>query len=426
MPPPFLAPHVVSALASSTPDHFHWIGVGFLITVGMAVLFYWDCLTPKRAARRIEQRQRAYAAGWRWLVGTDDAETLRKRTVEWNCGCVHRVLGGRWRLRCPRQQGHCLAGQVEADFGSGSDCPTSPGPGATLRHMGSHQSGIRHYRWGAEGHDGSVTPHQASSRSVPWQVVPDVRCFGPLGRTQTNVYFVRAGSSWTLIDAAWTKDGPLIKEAAEGLFGADACPAAILLTHSHPDHAGSALQLAQAWKCPVYVHSRELPLATGDFSAMTEYAGPLDTWLILPIMRAMGRRRREAMLARSNLGPVVRVLEPEAGVPGLPGWQCVPTPGHTPGHISFFRNSDHVLITGDAVVTMELNSLSGLLRQRPGLSEPPWYTTWNRFVARESIVTLAGLEPTVLAGGHGVPMTGPETARALCHFARSARGPRPS
>jgi hypothetical protein len=46
----------------------------------MAVLFYWDCVTPKRAARRIEQRQRAYASGWRWLVGTDDAETLRKRT----------------------------------------------------------------------------------------------------------------------------------------------------------------------------------------------------------------------------------------------------------------------------------------------------------------------------------------------------------
>ena len=78
------------------------------------------------------------------------------------------------------------------------------------------------------------------------------------------------------------------------------------------------------------------------------------------------------------------------------------------------------------MVTMELNSLSGLLRQRPGLSEPPWYTTWNRFVARESIITLAGLEPTVLAGGHGVPLTGPVTARALCDFAGISCGPRPS
>jgi glyoxylase-like metal-dependent hydrolase (beta-lactamase superfamily II) len=293
--------------------------------------------------------------------------------------------------------------------------------------MGTHQSGTRGITgWGAEGHDGSVTPRQASSRSVARKIAPEVHCFGPLGRTQTNVYFVGADSSWALIDAAWTKDGPLIKEAAEALFGAGARPAAILLTHGHPDHAGSALQLARAWNCPVYVHSRELPLATGDFSAMAEYAGPLDTWLILPIMRVVGQRRRDAMLARSNLGPVVRVLEPDAGVPGLPGWQCIPTPGHTPGHISFFRNSDHVLITGDAVVTMELNSLSGFLRQRPGLSKPPWYTTWNRSVARESIITLAGLEPTVLAGGHGVPMTGPETASALCDFAGVPRGTRPS
>lgn len=261
---------------------------------------------------------------------------------------------------------------------------------------------------------------------MAWEVAPNVHCFGPLGRTETNVYFVRADSSWALIDAAWRKDGPLIKEAAEDLFGADARPAAILLTHSHPDHAGSAIELAQAWNCGVYLHSRELPLATGDFSAMTQYAGPLDTWIILPIMRAVGQRRRDAILARSNLGPVVRVLEPDAGVPGLPGWQCIPTPGHTPGHISFLRNSDHVLITGDAVVTMELNSLPGLLRQRPGLSEPPWYTTWDRSVARESIMTLAPLEPTVLAGGHGVPMTGPETASALSDFAERARGTQPS
>ena len=273
---------------------------------------------------------------------------------------------------------------------------------------------------GPEDHDGSVAPHQWSSRSAAWEVAPDVHCLGPLRRTQTNVYFVRADSTWALIDTAWTKDGPLIKEAAEGLFGADARPAAILLTHSHPDHAGSAFQLGRAWNCPVYVHSRELPLATGDFSAMTEYAAPLDNWLILPIMRAVGQRRRDAILARSNLGPVVRVLEPDAGVPGLPGWQCIPTPGHTPGHISFFRKSDNVLITGDAVVTMELNSFSGLLRQRPGLSEPPWYTTWSRSVARESLITLSGLEPTVLAGGHGWPLTGPDTARALWDFAGSA------
>jgi glyoxylase-like metal-dependent hydrolase (beta-lactamase superfamily II) len=250
-----------------------------------------------------------------------------------------------------------------------------------------------------------------------------VYCLGPRGRTQTDVYFVRSGSSWALIDTGWAKDGPSIKKAAEAVFGADTPPAAILLTHVHPDHAGSALQLARLWNCPVYVHPDELPLANGDFAAITKYAGPLDHWVVLPLMRAMGRRRREAMLAGSSLSAVSRPLEPGAGVPGLPGWECIPTPGHTPGHVSFFRASDRVLITGDAVVTLKLNSLTGLLLQRQGLSGPPRYTSWSWRAAKESVATLARLEPNVLAGGHGTPIIGAGAASALRAFADRFSGP---
>jgi glyoxylase-like metal-dependent hydrolase (beta-lactamase superfamily II) len=249
------------------------------------------------------------------------------------------------------------------------------------------------------------------------EVAPDVYCLGSRGRTQTDVYFVCSGSSWTLIDTGWAKDGPSIKQAAESVVGAGTRPASILLTHFHPDHAGSALQLARIWDCPVYVHPDELPLANGDFAAITKYAGPLDIWVVLPLMRAMGRRRREAMLARSSLKDVVRALEPGAVVPGLPGWECIPTPGHTPGHVSFFRASDRVLVTGDAVVTLKVNSLSDLVLQRQGLSGPPWYTTWSWRAAKKSVAMLAGLEPNVLAGGHGTPMTGTETAGAVRAFA---------
>jgi len=253
------------------------------------------------------------------------------------------------------------------------------------------------------------------------QIAPDVYCLGPRGRTQTDVYFVQSGSSWVLIDAGWANDGPRIEQAAEMLFGAATRPVAILLTHSHPDHAGSALQLARIWDCPVYLHPDELPLATGDFAAIARFAGPLDHWVILPLMRAIGPRRREAMLSGSSLREVGRPFESDAGVPGLPGWECIPTPGHTPGHVSFFRTIDRVLITGDAVVTVKVNSLSGLLLGRQGLAGPPWYTTWSWRAAKESVATLARLSPSVLAGGHGTPLTGPETAGALRAFARSLR-----
>ena len=249
------------------------------------------------------------------------------------------------------------------------------------------------------------------------EIAPDVYLLGPTGRTQTDIYFVRSGSSWVLIDAGWAKDGPAISTAAATLFGPDTRPLSILLTHDHPDHAGSALELAQAWDCPVYVHPAELPIATGDFEAMRRSAGPLDHWVVLPLMCAMGRRRREAILAASSLRDVVRAFDPAAGVPDLPGWECIPTPGHTPGHVSFFRPADRVLITGDAIVTLKLNSPIGLLRGSPGLSGPPWYTSWSAPGSKASIATLADLEPKVLAPGHGRPMIGPDTARALRTFA---------
>lgn len=251
------------------------------------------------------------------------------------------------------------------------------------------------------------------------EIAPDVFCPGPWGRTQTNVYFVRSGAGWVLVDAGWPRDAARIRRAAESVFGR-APAAAILLTHEHPDHDGAAGQLARTWGCPVYMHPAELPIARGDFAAMTEYAMPLDRWVTLPLMRAMGRRRREQILARSDLTEVARPLQPGAEVPALPGWECVPTPGHTPGHVSLFRRADRVLIAGDALVTLRLNSVTGLVLQRPGLSGPPWYTTWNRAMSRDSVARVASLAPSVLAGGHGEPMAGPGTADAVRAFA--ARG----
>ena len=245
------------------------------------------------------------------------------------------------------------------------------------------------------------------------------------GIMRSNVYFVRSGSSWVLIDTGSPKCDREIREAAESLFGANTRPTEILLTHDHPDHAGSTPELSRRWGCLVYVHPDELALVTADFSTFFSvvkgYAGPLDTWVILPLMRLMPRRH-EAMLSASSFKDVARTFDPDTGVPGLPDWECIHTPGQTPGHVSFFRPSDRVLITGDAVVTVHLNSVWSFLRWGVGrykqrLSGPPWYTTWSWRAAKESVASLAQLEPRVLACGHGLPMSGSGTAPALRAFA---------
>jgi glyoxylase-like metal-dependent hydrolase (beta-lactamase superfamily II) len=264
-----------------------------------------------------------------------------------------------------------------------------------------------------------VMTHAASTPAdaTAAQIAPGVFLLGPWGRTQTNAYLTTDGSSWFLVDAGWGSDGPRIRAAVRSLLGSDTVPAAILLTHAHPDHAGAARELAEAWGCPVYVHPAELPIATGYFAAMARHAGPLDHWLVLPVMRLIGRRRREAALTRSSLAGVVRPLEPAGAIPGVEAWTWIHTPGHTPGHVAYVRSRDRVVLSGDAILTLEVNTWTGILCQRQGLSGPPWYTTWDRQAAIASIVGIADLEPSVLATGHGLPLTGPATAATVRAFA---------
>lgn len=249
------------------------------------------------------------------------------------------------------------------------------------------------------------------------EIAPGVLALGPWGRTQTNAYLVHSEAGWTLVDAGWERDARRIQAAVRSVAGRRGRPVAIVLTHDHADHAGAALDLARAWGCPVLMHPAEMPFATGDFAVIDRSPAPLDRFVVLPVMRAMGPRRREEILARQSLAAVARPFDPDAPLPELPGWDVVATPGHTPGHVSYLRTADRVLISGDALLTLQVNHVGGLLLGREGLSGPPWYTTWDRDDALRSVATLAALEPAVLAPGHGWPCDGPHTAERVRAFA---------
>jgi glyoxylase-like metal-dependent hydrolase (beta-lactamase superfamily II) len=74
------------------------------------------------------------------------------------------------------------------------------------------------------------------------------------------------------------------------------------------------------------------------------------------------------------------------------------------GHVSFFRRQDAVLLAGDAVTTMNLDSLAGTILKRPELCRPPVPATMDWVRARRSVELLAALRPRVIAAGHGPPM----------------------
>ncbi len=225
-------------------------------------------------------------------------------------------------------------------------------------------------------------------------VATGVYCLVTGKRRDSNVYFVQSGGTWVLVDTAWRGRAELIRSAAETLFGAGARPRAIVLTHVHPDHAGSASELARMWGVTVYVLPGELPLPPSG-RIIGALAGVERRWMFPS--------------GQDGLSPV----DPDVGVPGLPDWQVIPTPGHTPGHLALFREADRALIAGDAVLTVNLNSPGDALWQRHILGGPPRFATWNWRAATGSVSELARLEPSVLAPGHGRAMADPVLAPAL-------------
>ena len=222
-----------------------------------------------------------------------------------------------------------------------------------------------------------------------------------------NVIFARSDSGWVLVDTGVAGSAGRIARAADHLFGT--APDCIVLTHGHFDHVGAVRTLADRWDVPVYAHPLEAPYLSGRSS----YPPP-DPSVGGGLMSLMAPLYPRGPI---DLGRRLRTLPKSGTVPGLPEWVWVHTPGHTPGHIALFRQSDRTLISGDAFVTTRQESALSVLTQRAEMHGPPMYFTPDWPAARDSVRILAALEPRTAVTGHGPAMDGPELRRALEHLA---------
>jgi glyoxylase-like metal-dependent hydrolase (beta-lactamase superfamily II) len=119
-----------------------------------------------------------------------------------------------------------------------------------------------------------------------------------------------------------------------------------------------------------------------------------------------------------NVGRRLQALPADGSVPVLPGWQWIHTPGHAPGHVSFWREADRSLIVGDAFVTTRQESVYAAATQEPELHGPPMYFTPDWPSAKDSVRRLAALEPELVVTGHGRAMRGSGMRDALHRLAR--------
>jgi len=109
----------------------------------------------------------------------------------------------------------------------------------------------------------------------------------------------------------------------------------------------------------------------------------------------------------------VERLPSDGSVPHMSGFRWIHTPGHSPGHVSLFREGDRALIAGDAFATVKQEYLDKVLTQEQEISAPPRYLTTDWKAAKESVVKLEALKPTVAVTGHGLPMSGELLSNSL-------------
>lgn len=224
--------------------------------------------------------------------------------------------------------------------------------------------------------------------------------------SHTNWVILTEGDALTLVDTGYPGDRALVLDSLTQVGGSPEAVAAVLITHAHNDHLGSAEHLRAAYGTPVLLHEAEVPHARREFLHQVTVGDVLrNGWRpgVVPwALRAI----------RSGGTAHVPVTDPKAfpkpGPLDLPGRPVpVHTPGHTEGHVAFHLPEAGVLVSGDALVSGHPTSRI----EGPQLLPDMFHHERARAVA--SLDVLAELDGDLMLPGHGPAYRGPLREAAL-------------
>ena len=213
-----------------------------------------------------------------------------------------------------------------------------------------------------------------------------------------NWTIVTADTGVMLIDAGFpgSRDDVLTSLRTLGYSPADV--RAILLTHAHIDHLGSAIWLAGTHDTPVYCHAGEVGHAKREYLQQVSPAALISqAWRPRWLAWSLQVARRGGLVRDGIPGTGALTEDIAAGLPGRP--VPVPTPGHTSGHCSYLV--DGVLVAGDALITghpLARHSGPQLLPSMFNHSDPD---------CRRSLEALSATGAGMLIPGHGELWVGP-------------------
>lgn len=169
-----------------------------------------------------------------------------------------------------------------------------------------------------------------------------------------------------------------------------------VITHAHLDHQGCSHAVCEHFRVPFMCGEGDRTAAeTGDLTRVMPHPG---SWIARVSQRLAGPGH-----------PVSRSLR-EGDEVG--GFAVIETPGHTPGHLAFWRERDRVLVLGDVLFHRNPATM------RSGLTEPVEFATFDPRMNRAAVRKLAALKPAVVCFGHGRPLRDPDR---FAEFVRALR-----
>lgn len=189
-----------------------------------------------------------------------------------------------------------------------------------------------------------------------------------------------------LVDTGLKQSAAKIKRMLQGRS-----VSAIALTHAHGDHAGAISRLAADLQVPVWC-------GAADRQATETGRLALPRGLRRPGLQTIAN-------AMAGFDGVEVARELREGDDFGAGFTVLDTPGHSPGHVSFWRESDRTLICGDVFFNMNV------ITTVPGLHEPPDLVTIDPALNRQSERRLSELAADTVGFGHGPVMDGDAAQR---------------
>jgi glyoxylase-like metal-dependent hydrolase (beta-lactamase superfamily II) len=207
------------------------------------------------------------------------------------------------------------------------------------------------------------------------KLADDIHHMALMPRNGMNAYLVGD----LVVDAGLALHGGAIVKALQGRT-----VSTHVLTHAHGDHVGGSKKVTEAFGIPLWCGAADAEaVRTGKVVAASRLQA-LFNWKPVDVAREL----REG----DELGSGFTVLD---------------TPGHSPGHISLWRESDRTLVCGDVFMNMNFYTTAA------GLHEPPKPFTVDPARNRASARRLADLEPALVLFGHGAPLRDPAKLKAF-------------